>query len=149
MYGVINAVFTEHYRVFLPYGVALLSIVVTLGLKLLIDPLIVQDTPFLLVFAAVIVSAWYGGLGPGLFATVLATLSTDYFFLYPIGSFSGLSIESTPLVVFFAEGAVASLIAARLRESSRRAREHQEKLRKSERRIRELVGPRTTLLGSS
>jgi signal transduction histidine kinase len=139
MHGVTKAVFTKHHRM-LGYGVALLSVVAALGLKLLIDPLIVQDTPFLFVFAAVMVSAWYGGLGPGLVATALATLTTDYFFLYPIGSFSGLSLESTPLVVFFAEGALASFLAARLRQSTRRARKRQERLRKSERRVRELVG---------
>ena len=33
-----------------------------------------------LFFAAVMVSAWYGGLGPGLLATVLAVWVNDYFF---------------------------------------------------------------------
>jgi len=146
MYGVINAVFTKRYRI-LCYGVAVSSVAAALGLKLLVDLLILQDTPSLFVFAAVMVSAWYGGLGPGLLATVLATLATDYFFLYPIGSFSGLSLESTPLVVFFLEGTLVSLLAAGLRsarqraeQSTRRARERQESLRNKERRIRDLVG---------
>jgi len=125
----------------------MLSVAAALELKLLIDPLIIQETPFLFVFAAVMVSAWYGGLGPGLLATVLATLTTDYFFLYPIGSFSGLSPEATPLAIFLLEGALASLLAAGLRssrqraeQSTLRAREHQERLLKSEQRIRDLVG---------
>ena len=50
------------------YGVAVVAVALALGLKLLIDPLVVQDTPFLLVFAAIMVSAWFGGLGPGVFA---------------------------------------------------------------------------------
>lgn len=33
-----------------------------------------------LFYAAVMVSAWYGGLGPGLIATVLAILASDYYF---------------------------------------------------------------------
>ncbi len=82
----------------LRYGVAMSTVAVAFGLKLLVDPLIVQETPFLFVFTAVMVSAWYGGLGPGLLATGLATLITDYFVLYPIGSFSDLSLESTPLM---------------------------------------------------
>ena len=36
---------------------------------------------FTLFFAAVMVSAWYGGLGAGLVATVLSALSLDYFFI--------------------------------------------------------------------
>jgi|SRR5215208_2611104 len=142
----ITAVSTERHWL-LGYGVAVLSVAAALELKLLIDPLIMQETPFLFVFAAIMVSAWYGGLGPGLLATVLATLTTDYFFLYPIGSFSGLSLGSTPLVVFLLEGALASLLAARLRssrqraeQSAQRAREHRDRLRKSEQRVRDLVG---------
>ena len=75
----------------LRYGVAALAVGVALLVKLLLDPLTVQDTPFLLVFGAIIVSAWYGGLGPGLMATGISVLATDYFFLYPRGSFSGFS----------------------------------------------------------
>src|SRR5215204_7670906 len=98
----------------LRYGVAVLSVATAFGLHLIVNPLIVQETPFLFVFAAVMVSAWYGGFGPGLLATVLAILATDYFFLYPIGSFSGLSLESTPLVVFLLEGTLVSVLAAGL-----------------------------------
>src|ERR671910_242976 len=49
----------------LRYGVAVLVVGVALLIKLLLDPLTVQDTPFLLVFGAIIVSAWYGGAGSG------------------------------------------------------------------------------------
>lgn len=131
----------------LRYGVAVMAVALAFGLKLLVEPLILQETPFLLVFAAVMVSAWYGGLGPGLLATVLAALITDYFFLDPIGSFSGLSLESVPLGAFLLEGALVSMLAAGLRSSRRRAeqstqqaREHQERLRQSEQKIRDLVG---------
>ena len=130
------------------YGVAVMSVAAALGLKLLLEPLIVQETPFLFVFAAVMVSAWYGGLGPGLLATVLAALITDYFFLYPVGSFSvsGPSLEATPLIGFLLEGALVSVLAAGLRYSRRQAeqsalqaRKHQEKLRQSEQKVRDLV----------
>lgn len=88
----------------LRFGVAVTSVSLALGLKLLLDPITIQDTPFLLTFGAIMVSAWYGGLGSGLSATVLATLITDYFFLYPRSSFSGLSPEAVPLVAFLVEG---------------------------------------------
>ena len=69
--------FTESFAV-LRYGVAIASAVLALLLKLVLELLIVQETPFLLVFAAVIVSAWYGGLGPRLLATVVAGLATEW-----------------------------------------------------------------------
>src|SRR5690349_8918998 len=57
----------------LRYGVALLTVILALTLTLLLWPLF--DPPvFSLFFAAVMISAWYGGLGPGLLATTLAGL---------------------------------------------------------------------------
>jgi hypothetical protein len=58
----------------LRYGVAVLAVGMAFLIKLLLDPMIVQETPFLLIFGAIMVSAWYGGLGPGLLATFTAGL---------------------------------------------------------------------------
>ena len=44
------------------YGVAVLAVAIALLLKLLLIPLIDRESPFLLFFAAVLVSAWYGGI---------------------------------------------------------------------------------------
>jgi PAS domain S-box-containing protein len=120
----------------LRYGVALVSVASALVLKLLLDQFIVQETPFLLVFGAIMVSAWYGGLGPGILATALAALITDYFFLYPTGTFSGFSLESVPLAAFVLEGVLVSTLAAALKFATTRAevsaheaRTHQERFR--------------------
>jgi PAS domain S-box-containing protein len=127
----------------LRYGVAVLVVGVALGTKLLLDPVIPQDGPFLLLFGAVMVSAWYGGLGPGLLTTVFAGLVTDYFFLRPQGPFG---LEAVPLLVFFLEGTLVCLLTAALRTARRRAeaskaeaeRDH-ERLRRSEEHFRSLV----------
>src|SRR5215212_10277988 len=136
----------KHTSPFLRYGVAVLAVGVAFAIKLLLDPLIVQDVPFLLVFGAIIVSAWYGGLGPGLLATVAAGLTADYFFLYPKGSFSGFSLETVPLLVFFLEGTLVCLLiealrAARVRAegSKLEAERHRERLRRNEEHFRSLV----------
>ncbi len=130
----------------LRYGVALASVSLALSLKFLLDPLTVQDTPFLLTFGAIMVSAWFGGLGPGILATVLAALITDYFFLYPRGSFSGLSPQAAPLAAFLIEGGLVSFLASSLRSATARAeasaqeaRGHENSLRTSEERFRMLV----------
>src|SRR5688500_10131146 len=49
--------------------------------KLLTKELEGQLSP--LFFAAVAASAWYGGMGPGLFATTLAGIATAFFFMEP------------------------------------------------------------------
>ncbi len=134
--------FTERSAL-LRYSVAVLAVVLALLSKLALEPLIVQETPFLLVFAAVIVSAWYGGLGPGLLATVVAGLATDYFFLPPTSAFSGLGGEAIPLVLYTLEGLLINGVVVGLRRarqraeaSTREARRHQEELRQSEERYR-------------
>src|SRR5919107_4071221 len=128
------------------YGVAVLAVGVAFVLKLLLDPMIAQDIPYLLVFGAIMVSAWYGGLGPGLLATAAAGLATDYFFLSPKGSFSLLGLETVPLLVFFAEGTLVCLLVEALRAARSRAEgsrleaeRHQERLRRSEEHFRSLV----------
>ena len=127
----------------LRYGVAVLAAGLALGIKLLLDPLIPQDFPFLLIFGAVMVSAWYGGLGPGLLTMVLAGVATDLFFLRPQNS-SGLG--AVPLLVFFLEGTLVCLLTEGLRrarsraEASKAEAEHDhERLRRSEEHFRSLV----------
>jgi K+-sensing histidine kinase KdpD len=103
------------------YGLAVASIVVALGFHLLLDSLFIHGTflPLILgvtmLCASVVLSAWYGGLGPGLLATALAALIADYHFVHPIHSFSGLSIEATPLVAFVLEEIFISSLAVALR----------------------------------
>src|ERR671920_1238208 len=86
-----------------------------------VNPLIVQGTPFLLIFGAIMISAWYGGLGPGLLATFTAGLAADYFFLPPTDSFSVLSLETVPLLAFFLEGTLVCLLVEALRAARSRA----------------------------
>lgn len=89
----------------------MLSVVVALLAKLWLAPFIGKETPFLLFFGSVMVSAWYGGVGPGLLASVLAALAVDYFFLPPYYS---LGITGSHTVVqitaFLMEGLLISWI---------------------------------------
>lgn len=75
----------ETRSLLLHYGAAVLADVLALSLTLLLWPLIEPAiTPFF--FVAVMVSAWYGGLGPGLLATALAAFASAYFFIPPLHS---------------------------------------------------------------
>jgi len=129
----------------LRYGVALLAVVLSMVLKLLLEPLIGRDTPFLLAFAAITLSAWYGGHGPGLLATGLAAVVTSYLFLTPTHTFLGLE-KNLRLAVFVLEGVLVSWIAEAMRVAERRAstssqqvHSQTETLRQSEENFRLLV----------
>src|SRR5215210_1538251 len=128
------------------YGVAALVVGVAVLVKLLLDPLTAQDTPFLLILGAIMLSAWYGGLGPGLLATGLSALATDYFFLDPKVSFTTFGPELLDLAAFVLEGALVCVLTASLRSARDRAQRstldaqrHQETLRESEERFRLMV----------
>jgi signal transduction histidine kinase len=78
----------------LHYGVAVLSFGASLLLTQLLWPLIdPASTPIF--SAAIMISAFYGGLGPGLLATALSTWAIDYFFSPP---FRSLEINTGNLV---------------------------------------------------
>jgi PAS domain S-box-containing protein len=70
----------------LRYGVALLSAVLAVFIRGLLTPLWGGQLPFLTLFPAVLVSAWYGGLGPGLVTTALCAAAAAYLWLTPLYS---------------------------------------------------------------
>jgi C4-dicarboxylate-specific signal transduction histidine kinase len=81
-----SATFKSQIRsAFYGYGLAILSVasalVITQSLKPTVFP-----TP--LFFAAIVISTWFGGTGPGLTAIILATLVLDFFFVSPVRGFT-------------------------------------------------------------
>jgi signal transduction histidine kinase len=104
------------------YGAAVASSGAALLLALLISPVLGNSAPELHL-AAVMFSAWYGGLGPGLLATLLGTLSLDYFFEAP--QFLVDITEPVPLIrsvlVFVLVAILISWLSGNLRRSRRRA----------------------------
>jgi K+-sensing histidine kinase KdpD len=77
-----------NHSALLRYGIAVLTVGLVLLIQLLF-PFLVQQTPFLLSYVAIVIAAWFGGLGPGLLATALVASLTDYFFLPPTIPFPG------------------------------------------------------------
>jgi len=116
----------------LHYFVAFLSVSLAVGVTLVLNPYI-SATPAALLFAAVMVSAWYGGLGPGLFATVLSTLTLYNLLLkrfYPVNT-TNLNILVSLIVFILAAVLISSLNESR-RTAQRKAEESLRFLSESE-----------------
>lgn len=79
-------------------------------------------TPFPLFFAAVMISAWLGGWGPGLAATGLSALICDYFFIAPYQTFLGGKSDLVRLGAFVLGGGIITSLAAARRRAEREAR---------------------------
>jgi diguanylate cyclase (GGDEF)-like protein len=102
------------------YGLSVGLSALALFLMVLLRPLMEPSVFFFLFLAAVAISALYGGLGPGLVATVLSTVAWDFFFLPANGvPFSGLE-EALRLSIFLSTGVIVSWLA----EGHKRAEEH-------------------------
>jgi PAS domain S-box-containing protein len=101
----------------LHYGVAVLSVALALGTNLLFYRSL-EPTPTPLFFAAVMVSAWYGGLGPGLVATMLSTLAINYFYVEPIHS---LDINNLGYLARLSVFVMAALLINSLNQAQRLA----------------------------
>ena len=110
----------------LRYGLALLS--VTLA-HLITQALYPTLFPTPLFFAAIVISTWFGGTGPGLFAVVFGTLLLDYFFLSPVHAFS-LRMADIPYLAQFVLPALLSGWFTKKRKEAetalREARDHLE-----------------------
>jgi signal transduction histidine kinase len=100
------------------YAVAVASVLVALAVQHALGVHWVGSEP--LFFAAVMVSAYVGGLGPGLVATALAAMFTAYYFLDAPGA---LEIEGEDVVRTFVFIAVAVLISS-LQAQSRRSEQN-------------------------
>jgi PAS domain S-box-containing protein len=122
------------------YGAAVAAVALTLLLQALLIPLFgvgPNASPFMAFFAAVIVAAWFGGLGPGLLATALSALLSWYFFLSPQYSFEIESYgQGLRVVVFALEGAVISLLVGAMHSARREAEANALEIRRSEQEIR-------------
>ena len=74
--------------------------------------------PFLFLYPSVMLVAVLGGLGPGLVATALAVVGTDYLVLAPVHHFAIIrASDALSLTVFAAMGVLMSLLADRHQRS--------------------------------
>jgi C4-dicarboxylate-specific signal transduction histidine kinase len=107
------------------YGIVVLSVAAALIISRW-PALHLQDAPVSLFLCAVILSAWFGGVGPGLLATALSALAFYYYFLPPIHSLDAKPEEIPRLVIFMVSALFVGSLSAAQRsatESLRGARD--------------------------
>ncbi|HVV00518.1 MAG TPA: ATP-binding protein [Verrucomicrobiae bacterium] len=68
--------------------VALVTVGIATVCRLWLDPILGAKHPLTLYFAAVAVTAWYGGFGPAMFATAVSYFAADWFFITPRFAFN-------------------------------------------------------------
>ncbi|WP_158633486.1 response regulator [Tautonia sociabilis] len=105
------------------YAIALLSVALAVVLKWAVDPVGERDySPFVFFSASVTLTAWYGGLMPGLVALLLSLAASAHSFLPPAGEFR---VEDGSawyrLLAFLFEGLIICMVCEALHRSRIRA----------------------------
>jgi len=107
------------------YGIA----VVTVGAALLITKSLEQYTDITpLFYAAIVISAWFGGMGPGLLAVVLATVALDYYFIPPLYTLRPDLKQISFLLVFGILAVLTSWMSAKRKRTQEALREARDEL---------------------
>jgi len=79
-----------------------------------------MDAPYVLFFAAVVASAWIGGLGPALLAAALSTLAIVWIVIPPVGSLAVSDPRALAgLAAFFVVAVATGMLHGRLRRANR------------------------------
>ena len=107
------------------YGIAVLSVAVALFLSRW-PAFHLESAPVSLLLCAVMFSAWFDGVGPGLLATILSSFAFYYYFLPPIYSWAAKPGEIPRLAIFIVSAVFVGTLSVAQRsatESLRRARD--------------------------
>jgi len=118
------------------YALAVLVCLITTLLRQALTSLLGSEGPMLLFILPVLISAVFGGLGPGLLATVLSTLLGSYFFIPPVGSLIPNTFASCLLLgIFLLEGGIISGLSAALQRAQEQVARRAQELAASEERL--------------
>lgn len=121
------------HRSTLAYALAVASSAAALGGEVALRPRLPQLSPLFLFYAAVALSSWYGGTGPGLLAVGLSAAAASYLVLGPIGYFHIVDpSERSRLVLFILVGVLIASLNGQLRTSRSRCDAEAQAARRAE-----------------
>ncbi|HET6777358.1 MAG TPA: response regulator [Gemmatimonadales bacterium] len=119
-----ECVLSKHPRPPSAYFLAIAATLLMVGARALLTPRLGFQLPFITLFPALFLTAWVGGLGPSLLATILGAGSALYLFFPPVQSIAlGDPVAQLGLTLFVLTG----LIAGALGESRLRVLDRAEK----------------------
>ena len=104
-------------RLLSSYLVASISVGIALIATLILGSAVKHTTA--LFFCSVMLSSWYGGLGPGLFAAVLSVVALDYYFIPPLYALGIGPEDAADMIAFVA----AAFFISWLTSDQKRAKE--------------------------
>lgn len=108
------------------YGLSIAVVALCLSIRLILEPVMGHLAPFILFIPGILVSAWYGGFGPGVLASALSVILAEYA-LWDWRLTQGWQSEVVRSLSFFLVGIVMSYWEdANLRARRELERTHQQ-----------------------
>lgn len=120
------------------YSVALAATLAALLFRMALEPVLHSASPFVVFALAVMISAGYGGFGPGLLATLAGAVAADYFLIQPMG-FSRSAENFARVGLFVLVGAQISWLSGALHSARQRAEDEADAARRGQRLYRTLA----------
>jgi PAS domain S-box-containing protein len=112
------------------YAVAIGVSVAAILIRLAFDPIWGVKLPYITLFPAIMLSAWLGGLWPGIVTTFITGTAAEYFWIEPVRSWTVAdSNELIGLAVFVAVGVVISALNEAWRRGTDALADSEERLR--------------------
>src|SRR5690606_11839933 len=114
-------------------------IAATLLIQKLLEQHLGAHSPLATLLAGVMLSAWFGGWGPGLFATALAYVTADFLYIEPIYRLFSFDRQELRLVLFAAEGIAICWLMGTLHSTIERRTDSERRLAEADRRKDEFI----------
>jgi PAS domain S-box-containing protein len=122
------------------YGLSALSVATSTAFTFPLQSFGVRTSLF---FPAVLLSTWFGGTGPGLFAVLMSILSINFFFTEPFFAFQFSARDIPTTVAFFFSALVISSWSTARKRTENRLRQSEAELRKARDELESKVEERT------
>lgn len=111
------------------YAIAVLAVLVTVGVRFALSPVLGQTVPFITLFPGVVFAAWYGGSRTGYAATALGAALALLLFVEPVGSLVPTTPrDAIPVALFVGLGGFISFLVGRGEEARSQLAEERGKL---------------------
>ena len=108
----------------LRYAAAVAAVAIVVALRLAAWPILGDTIPYIPFAPALVAVAWYGGFGPGILATILSCLATDWILLEPYGTLAlDTPVQIIGIGVLVVSGCLISLLVEMMRAAQRDAAE--------------------------
>ena len=110
--------------------VALVAVAVAVGVRFALDPWLGARVPYITLYGALIVAAWFGGFVPALLAAAVGFAAIDYFFIEPRGTLGLGETHWAELAAFLVSAALIAGLGGAMHAARRRAESSEERFRR-------------------